>query len=149
MVADAGQLDTLDGFETVDRTPNVTPPPVDNRTQPVVITGGVIKVKNGTASIKLACPAGASGSCTGSLALRTAAPVKLAGVKAVLQLGTARYTIAPGAAKTVKVKLAKGSKSLADRNGRIHVQAVAATGPAGKIALSSRHLTLAVRTVSR
>ncbi len=26
-----GQLDILDGFETVDRTPNVTPPPVDTR----------------------------------------------------------------------------------------------------------------------
>ena len=59
VVTDAGQLDILDGFETIDRTPNVTPPPVDNRTQPVAITGGVIKVKNGTASIKLECPAGA------------------------------------------------------------------------------------------
>ena len=149
VVADAGQLDILDGFETVDRTPNVTPPPVDSRTKPVAITGGVIKVKNGTASIKLTCPAGASGNCTGSLALRTAEPVKLGGVKAVLQLGTARYTIAPGAAQTVKVKLVKGSKSLADRHGRIKVRAVATTGPAGKIALSSRHLTLAVGTVSR
>ncbi len=149
VVADAGQLDILDGFESVDRTPNVTPPPVDNRTQPVAITGGVIKVKNGTASIKLACPAGASGNCTGSLALRTAEPVKLGGVRAVLQLGTARYTIASGAAQTVKVKLVKGSKSLADRHGRIKVRAVATTGPAGKIALSSRRLTLAVGTVSR
>ena len=149
VVADAGQLDILDGFETVDRTPNVTPPPVDNRTQPVAITGGVIKVKNATASIKLTCPAGASGSCAGSLALRTAGPVKLGAVKAVLQLGTARYTIAPGAAKTVKVKLVKGSQRLANHNGRVRVRAVASTGPAGKIALSSRHLTLAVGTVSR
>ena len=36
-VADNGQLDILDGFEAVDRTPNVTPPPVDTRTRPVVI----------------------------------------------------------------------------------------------------------------
>jgi hypothetical protein len=149
VVADAGQLDILDGFETVDRTPNVTPPPVDNRAHPVAITGGVIKVKNATASIKLTCPAGASGSCAGSLALRTAGPVKLGGVKAVLQLGTARYTIVPGATKTVTVKLAKGSQRLANRNGRISVRAVASTGPAGQIALSSRRLTLAVGTVSR
>jgi Ca2+-binding RTX toxin-like protein len=39
VVTDAGQLDILDGFETVDRTPNVTPPPVDNRTQPVADHG--------------------------------------------------------------------------------------------------------------
>jgi Ca2+-binding RTX toxin-like protein len=149
VVTDAGQLDILDGFETIDRTPNVTPPPVDNRTRPVAITGGVIKVKSGTASIKVTCPAVASGNCTGSLALRTAEPVKLAGVKAILQLGTARYTIASGAAKTVKVELVKGTKSLANRNGLIKVRAVASTGPAGKIALSSRRLTLAVGTVSR
>jgi Ca2+-binding RTX toxin-like protein len=149
VVTDAGQLDILDGFETVDRTPNATPPPVDNRTQPIAITGGVIKVKNGTASIKLTCPAGASGNCTGSLALRTAEPVRLAGVRAVLELGTSRYAIAPGAAKTVKVQLVKGTKSIANGSGLIKVRAVASTGPAGKIALSSRRLTLAVGTVSR
>jgi len=149
VVTDAGQLDILDGFETVDRTPNVTPPPVDSRTQPIAITGGVIKVKNGTASIKLTCPAGASGNCTGSLALRTAEPVRLAGVRAVLELGTSRYAIAPGAAKTVKVELVKGTKSIANGSVLIKVRAVASTGPAGKIALSSRRLTLAVGTVSR
>ena len=37
VVADVGQLDILDGFEAVDRTPNATPPPVANRTQPVTI----------------------------------------------------------------------------------------------------------------
>jgi hypothetical protein len=47
------------------------------------------------------------------------------------------------------VKLVKGSQRIADRDGRIKVRAVASTGPAGKIALSSRHLTLAVGTVSR
>src|SRR5829696_2830766 len=46
VVADAGQLDILDGFETVDRTPDVTPPPavtpppVDTKTRPVTIRGG-------------------------------------------------------------------------------------------------------------
>jgi hypothetical protein len=47
------------------------------------------------------------------------------------------------------VKLAKGSQRLANRNGRISVRAVASTGPASQIALSSRRLTLAVGTVSR
>ena len=31
VVADVGQLDILDGFEAVDRTPNATPPPVLDR----------------------------------------------------------------------------------------------------------------------
>ena len=57
VVADNGQLDILEGFEAVDRTPNVTPPPVDTRTRPVTIRGGTVKVKKGTASFKLSCPA--------------------------------------------------------------------------------------------
>jgi Ca2+-binding RTX toxin-like protein len=143
VVADVGQLDVLDGFEAVDRTPNVTPPPVvDNSTQPVIIKGGTVKVKKGIASIKVSSPAGASGNSTGSLTVHTAKAVRLAGLKATLQLGSARYNIAPGASKTLKVKLAKGSNRLADSKGQLKVLAVASTGPAGKIARSSKRLTL-------
>ena len=149
VVADAGQLDILEGFEAVDRTPNVTPPPVDNRTRPVTIRGGTVKVKNGTASFKLSCPAGSPGNCTGSLAVRTAQRVKLAGLNVTLRLGSARYTIAPGRSKTVKVKLAKGSQRLAGRNRRLRVLAIASTGRSGKIAQSSRRLTLTLGTATK
>ena len=149
VVADAGQLDILDGFEAVDRTPNATPPPVDAKTRPVTIRGGTVKVKRGTASIKLSCPAISPGDCTGSLAVRTANRVKLAGLKVALQLGSARYNIAPGASRTLKVKLAKGSRRLADRNGRLKVLAVASTGPSGQIAQSSRRLTLALGSATK
>ena len=54
VVADAGKLDILDGFEAVDRKPNVTPPPsIDSGTRPLTIRGGTVKVKRGTASIKV------------------------------------------------------------------------------------------------
>ena len=108
-----------------------------------------MKVKRGIASIKVSAPAGASGNSTGSLTLRTAKPVKLAGLKVTLQLGSARYNIAPGASKTLKVKLAKGGRRLADRKGRLKVLAVASTGPSGKIAQSSRRLTLALGTATK
>ena len=121
VVADVGQLDILDGFEAVDRTPNATPPPVANRTQPVTIRGGKVKVKRGVASIKVSAPADASGNSTGTLTVRTAKAVRLAGLKVTLQLGSARYNIAPGASKTLKVKLAKGSRRLAGRNGQLKV----------------------------
>src|SRR5918995_1039679 len=94
VVADAGQLDILDGFEAIDRTPN--DPPVDTSTRPVTITGGTVKVKRGTASIKVSCPAISPDNCTGSLTLRTAKRIKLGGLKTALQLGGARYNIAPG-----------------------------------------------------
>ena len=149
VVADVGQLDILDGFETVDRTPNATPPPVDSRTQPVTIRGGVVKVKRGVASIKVIAPAGASGNSTGTLTVRTAKAVRLAGLKATLQLGSARYDIAPGASKTLKVKLAKGSQRLAGSKRQLKVVAVASTGASGQIAQSTRRLTLALGTATK
>jgi Ca2+-binding RTX toxin-like protein len=143
-VADPANLDILDGFETVDRTPAATPPPVDTSTRPVTIGGGTAKVRKGRASIKLSCPAISPANCAGSLALRTAKGVKLAGLRVVVQLGSARYNLAPGASTTLKVKLAKGSRRLADRKGHLQVLAVASTGPSGQIAQSSRRLTLAL-----
>ena len=148
-VADNADLDILEGFETVDRTPVATPPPVDTATRPLTIRGGTVKVKRGIASIKVSCPAISPANCTGSLAVRTAEGVKLAGLRVVLQLGRARYNIAPGASMTLKVKLAKGSRRLADRKGHIKVLAVASTGPQGQIAQSSRRLTLALGTAMK
>jgi Ca2+-binding RTX toxin-like protein len=147
VVADAADLDILDGFETVDRTPVVTP--ADTSTRPVIIRGGIVKVRKGIASIRVSCPITSPGNCTGSLALRTAKRIRVAGLTVVLQLGSARYDIAPGASRTLKVKLANGSRRLADRKGHLKVVALASTGPSGKIAQSSRHLTLALGTTKR
>ena len=135
VVADAGQLDLLDGFEAVDRTPNVTAP------RPLTIRGGTVKVKRGTASIKVSCPASSPRNCTGSLTVRTA---QLAGRN--VQLGRARFDLRPGASKTLKVGLAKGSSRLDDHNGRLTVLATASTGPRGKIVRSSRRIELAFGT---
>ena len=149
VVADVGQLDILDGFEAVDRTPNATPPPIADRTQPVTIRGGTVKVKRGIASIRVSSPATAPGNSTGSLAVRTAKPVRLAGLKVTLQLGSARFNIAPGASETLKVKLAKGTQRLDGSKGQLKALAVASTGPSGQIAQSSRRLTLALGTVTK
>jgi Ca2+-binding RTX toxin-like protein len=142
VVADAAPLDILDGFETVDRTPVVTPPPVHTSTLPVTIRGGTVRVRNGRASIRLSNPAGSQSDATGSLVLRTAKRVKLGGLRVVLQLGSARFDLAPGTSRTVKVKLAAGSRRLAGGDGRLKVLAVATTGSAGQLAVSSQRLTL-------
>jgi Ca2+-binding RTX toxin-like protein len=163
VTADPGRLDILDGFENVDRTPNDEPqgvvPPVRQdapptqvvgvSTLPVTIRGGVSKVKRNVASIKVSCPATSPGNCTGSLVVRTAAGARLAGLKAVLRLGSARYDIAAGSSKTLRVKLARGVQRLANRNGRLAVRAVASTGASGQIASSSQRLTLDLGTRSR
>ena len=149
VVADAANLDVLEGFETVDRPQVVVPPPVDTSTLPVTIRGGTVKVNKGVASIKVSSPATSPGNSTGSLAVRTAKGVKVAGLRVVVQVGTARFNVAPGHSKTLKVRLVKGSKRLADRKGHLKVLAVASTGPSGKIAQSSRRLTLALGTATK
>jgi Ca2+-binding RTX toxin-like protein len=164
--ADRAELDVLDGFENVDRTPGASPGPanrpgpvntapadtpaaVDTSTRPVTIAGHTVKVRGNTAAIKLSCPATAASNCTGSLALRTAKAAKLAGRKAILRLGSARYDLAPGTTKAVKVKLANGTKRLANRKGQLAVRAIATTGTPGQIATSTRRLTLAIATATK
>ncbi|HET7048217.1 MAG TPA: calcium-binding protein [Solirubrobacteraceae bacterium] len=149
VIADTANLDILDGFETIDRTQVITPPPVDKATRPVTIKGGTVKVTKGTAPIRVSCPAVSPDNCTGSLRLLTAQGVRLAGHNVVVQLGSARYNLAPGISTTVRVKLARGSRNLASRKGHLKVVAVASTGPSGKIATSSRHLTLALGTATK
>jgi Ca2+-binding RTX toxin-like protein len=145
VVADDVTLDVLDGFESVDRTPVATPPPPpDTRTRPVMIMGGTVKVRNGIAPIRVTCPAASPVACTGSLQLLTAKSVKIGPVKAVVQLGQARYNVRIGASATVNVRLASGARALADRKGDIKVLAIANTGASGKSASSSQHLTLAL-----
>ena len=146
VVADTPELDILDGFETVERTHVDPPAPVDTATRPVKIAGGTVKVSKSarTASIKVSCPADSPGNCTGSLTLRTAHRVHVAGLSVILELGSARYDLAPGTSATLKVKLGRGVERLADRKGRIKVLAIASTGSSGKIASTTRGLTLAL-----
>jgi Ca2+-binding RTX toxin-like protein len=146
VIADGNDL--LDGFEAVDQPHQVIPPapaatPV---TQPVAIRGGTVKVsrKKPVAAIRVSCPAGSAGNCVGTVEVRTAKAVRIGGLTAVVELGSARYDLAPGGFKTVKVKLAKGVQHLADRHGHIAVRAEASTGASGRIATSTRRLKLAL-----
>jgi hypothetical protein len=100
-------------------------------------------------AVKVSCPAGSPADCSGSLVVRTASVVRVAGRKTVLRLGSARYDIAAGRAETVKVKLARGVQRLANRKGRLAVRAIASTGPAGQAVSSTRRLTLAIGTTAR
>jgi Ca2+-binding RTX toxin-like protein len=136
-VADTPNLDILDGFESVQRSEAGAPPPAPKH-MGVTIRGGTVKVNRHThtAAIRISAAAGMSGHSTGSLRLVTGNGVRIAGLKAMLELGKARFDVAPGAAKTVKVKLARGVERLADRKGHIKVRAVAAS--------SSQRLTLKV-----
>jgi Ca2+-binding RTX toxin-like protein len=163
VLADAANLDVLDGFETVERPPVVPPPPVVtpppavtpqplllappniSAPRPVAIRSGTAKVSNDRASIKVTCPTISAGNCIGLLALLTAKRVTVAGRKRVLKLGSTPYDVARGATATLKVKLVRASRRLADKNGHLRVVARASTAVSGAAAQSSRHLRLALR----
>ena len=148
VLADSSNLDVLDGFESVDRTQVDPPAPVNTATRPVTIAGGTVKVSRSAriAAIKVSCPADSPGNCIGSLTLRTAHRVHVAGLSVILQLGSARFDVRPGASKTIKVKLAKGTERLADRKGHLKALAIASTGSSGSIASTTRGVTLALGT---
>ena len=115
----------------------------------MTIAGRTVKVSRNTAAIKVSCPATSASNCTGSVVLRTAKAAKLAGRKAILRLGSARYDLAPGTSKVVKVKLANGTKRLANRKGQLAVRVVATTGAAGQTVTSTRRLTLAIHGATK
>ena len=100
-------------------------------------------------SIKVSCPPTSPGNFTGRLTLRTDRGAKLAGRNVALQLGSARYNLAPGVSKTLKVKLANSSRRLADRKGHLKILAVSSTGLSGKIAQGSQRVTLALGTATK
>jgi Ca2+-binding RTX toxin-like protein len=137
VVADRRGLDVLDGFETIDRTPNVTPH--HHKSGPVIIARGAVKVRNGTAFIKVSCPKTSTGNCSGSLTLRTAKHVQLAGQKVSLELGRTSFNLRPGASRTLKVKLVRGSQRVVHGKRHLKVLAIASTG---KHAQSSQRVTL-------
>ena len=62
VIADNQQLDILDGFESIDRTPDVepppvvTPPPAGGAARPVTILGGTVKVRKDVTAITLELP---------------------------------------------------------------------------------------------
>jgi Ca2+-binding RTX toxin-like protein len=170
VVADQANLDVLEGFESVDRTPgggpppvtpppvtpppvtpppHVTPPPVVAPPSPVAIKGGKVDVRKGRALIRVTCPANSGANCTGSLVLRAARSAKVARHTIGLQLGRTRYDLRPGRSRTLQVTLAKASNRLAGRNGRLAVVAVATTVRAGKAARTSQHLTLVLRSATQ
>jgi hypothetical protein len=91
----------------------------------------VVNVRHGRVLISVSCPATATTHCIGRLTLR----------RAGRGLGSAHFDVAPGTRSMLRVKLVKTSH----RSRRVKVVAVAATGPAQRIARTSHQLTLAFR----
>jgi Ca2+-binding RTX toxin-like protein len=145
VVADGPNLDVLDGFESVDRRNVAAPPRAGRGAHRLIIGRATVKVRKGIAAVRVSNPAGSGSRNAGTLTIRTAHSVRVGGLRAVLQLGSRHYSVAPGTTRTVRVRLSNGIRRLDDRRGHIAARAVATTNAAGTIATSSRSVTLALR----
>jgi hypothetical protein len=104
--------------------------------RPVTIKTGIARVSNGRVSIVVSCPATAPANCVGSLSLLTAKGVRV---------GRTSYNVRRGATATLKLRLTRNSRRLADRNGHLRVLARASTAVSGSAAQNERRLTLVLR----
>jgi Ca2+-binding RTX toxin-like protein len=131
--ADAATVDVADSVagdvEAVDR-PVVAPSPAAGVAKLV----SAAKVKKGSVSLKLSCPAGTTG-CKGSISLLTAKAFKLGKVKTQLSLGRKSYSLTAGQTKTIKLKLASGSARLATKKKLKATASLSGTEKASKLTL--------------
>ena len=81
------------------------------------IAAQTVTVSNGVAAIRLSCPSGPSGKCSGSLSLGTK------GKKPAL--GTKKFSIKAGASKRVKVRISKKGRHALSRHGTLNTRATA------------------------
>ncbi|HEX5609566.1 MAG TPA: calcium-binding protein [Solirubrobacterales bacterium] len=101
------------------------PKPGDTKATPVTL--GATKVakagKKLFAQLPLSCPSTETGGCQVSVTLQTAKAVKLGAVKAIVVLGSANVTLAPGATATAKIPL-KASASALAKGGKLAAKAL-------------------------
>jgi hypothetical protein len=86
----------------------------------VGIADQTVPVKRGRAAIRLTCPKGVTGTCAGTLSLRSSAGRR--GRK--LALGSSRFAIRAGSAKRVKVKLTTKGKRAMRRRATLRARAL-------------------------
>jgi hypothetical protein len=103
--------------------------------------------KSGFVTLPISCPSTSIDPCDGTVALNTAGKVLIAKKRKVrkraLKLGSGKFTLAPGANGTVKIKLSSlGRKALA-RTGRLAAKATfVMTNRAGQKSTTVKRLTL-------
>jgi hypothetical protein len=103
--------------------------------------------KKGRVSVKVKCPAGAVVKCKGKLSLTTKIKIKRKGRPTktkTVKLGSAKFSIAAGKSKTLRVKLSKANRRLlkARKKLKVAVRASATDNRGGKAKVKKGKLSL-------
>lgn len=145
-------LARIQGDPPVDDPPVSDPAPgaePDGSVRVAILGKRLMVNRRGVARLRLRCPAGeASPPCRGTVSLRTARKVKIRPrAKAKprrIQLGRARYRIAAGKTKTVRIKLGRSKRQLlrTDRKVRRVVATARTRDTAGNRAINRKRLAV-------
>ncbi len=147
-------VDAIDGVETLDATPAPVEAEVPAQDQRALLpTLGKFKlVASGNrlvARTKATCPAAEAGGCRVTLTLQTARATRLAGIRAVLVLGSTSAKLGPGQAKMLSVPLAGGAATLA-KGGKLSLRAgLSSVDASGNSAARTRAIALSVPHAAR
>lgn len=143
---DSAQADAVDVLADVESA-DVAPGPDTKATALRVISRKITsKLKRGTytARVRVECPASEAGGCKGTLALLTAKPVRIGGVKVPSALLVSKsYTLRPGQRRTLSMKLPKGIGKFADSKRRLSLRAQSVSrDAAGNVATRTSKLSV-------
>jgi Ca2+-binding RTX toxin-like protein len=95
-----------------------------------------------TARVRIECPASEAGGCKGALALLTAKPVRIGGVKVQALLGSKNYSLQAGERKTLSIKLPRGVSRFA-RSHKLALRAqTVSRDAAGNVATGASRLSV-------
>jgi hypothetical protein len=103
----------------------------------VVIARQTVRLSKNKVRIRVSCPAGIPGNCTGTLVLKSAKRVS-ASKRKILSLGRAKFSIQPGQKKKVTVRISKAGRRYLARKGKLKATARATSKDGAGVSKKTR-----------
>jgi Ca2+-binding RTX toxin-like protein len=129
--ADLGETDTLDDSRTCESLERAAATGVRQALAGVLAPGTLTADGDQVVNVPVTCSAAARGGCSGTVTLTSSDPVVFAGAKAPVDIGSARFAIAPGVTAPVAIEIEGGVGMLPiihAAGGPLPVQAEVLTG---------------------
>jgi Ca2+-binding RTX toxin-like protein len=133
-----GRIDCGPGDDTLASDPGDRSIDCESGGAQVGISGSRVRMSNsGSVAIRVVCPGAALNPCAGILILQSGAKAGAARKAGALgRLGRGRFTIAPGKAKRITIKLSNAARRTIRRRGKLRARATASAGGLGTVSQS-------------
>ena len=114
----------IDALDIVPQDPGSLCEAVDRQLAfaPATVRSSTLKVqRRRRVSVSLACPKDVA-TCTGTVTVKSASKVRVGRKRAVITVGSAKYSIAAGTSKSVRVNLSSKARTLLKKSKRVRVK---------------------------